>query len=192
MTSARTKLLLIVAGAALGALLLLSWTQSWFSLVLDGGQPLDVPGQAAAPGLSALGLACLALAGALAIAGKVLRIVLGVVESLIGVVVLVTAISAIASPVDASAPTITAATAVSGPESIAAIVTTVSTAAWPWLAVLAGLLIVGVGAAVVVLSPRWAGPSRKFEAAEGIAADDTTTALGAWDSLSSGSDPTTR
>ena len=81
MTVTRVKLLLIVAGAALGALLLLSWTQSWFSLVLDGGQRLDVPGQSAAPALSALGLACLALAGALAIAGRVLRIVLGVIET---------------------------------------------------------------------------------------------------------------
>lgn len=192
MTSARARLLLIVAGAALGGLLLLSWTQSWFSLVLEGGQPLDVDGQSAAPGLSALGLACLALAGALAIAGRVLRIVLGVVESLIGVVVLVTAIAAIAAPVAASSPAITEATAVSGPESIAAIVTSVSIAAWPWLAVLAGALIVMNGAAVAILSPRWPGPTRKYDAVDATPADDTTTPLGAWDSLSGGSDPTTR
>lgn len=185
-------MLLVVAGAALGALLLLSWTQSWFSLELEGGQPLDVPGQAAAPALSALGLACLALAGALAIAGRILRIVMGVVESLIGVAVVATATTAIVSPIEASASTITAATAVSGPESIAAIVTTVSTAAWPWLAVAAGVLIIVVGAAVIVLSRRWPGATRRYEPAESVRSDDTTTPLGAWDTLSGGSDPTVR
>ncbi len=192
MTSARVKLLLIVAGAALGALTLLSWTQDWFALTLDGGQPLVVPGQEAAPGLSALGLACLALAGALAIGGKVVRIVLGVLEALIGVAVLVTAVSAIAAPVAASTSTITAATAVSGSESVAAIVESIATTGWPWLAVGAGVLLVVLGVAVAVLSPRWAGPTRKYESAESGAPDDASTPLGAWDSLSGGSDPTTR
>ena len=192
MTAARLKLLLIVAGVALGGLTLLSWTQSWFAITLDGGQLLDVPGQAAAPGLSALGLACLALAGALAIAGRVLRIVLGIVETLIGAAVLVTSVSAIAAPVAASTSTITAATAVSGSESIASIVVSISAAGWPWLAVVAGALIAVVGVAVVVLSPRWPGPTRKYESAEAAVPGDTTTPLGAWDSLSGGSDPTTR
>ncbi len=192
MTAARLKLLLIVAGAALGGLVLLSWTQSWFSLGLDGGKLLGVPGQAAAPGLSALGLACLALAGALAIAGRVLRTVLGVVETLIGVAVLVTAISAITAPVAASASTITAATAVSGKESIAAIVVTISESGWPWLAVATGAILTVVGVMVVVLSPRWPGPTRKYESTEATTADDATTPLSAWDSLSGGSDPTTR
>jgi Tryptophan-associated transmembrane protein (Trp_oprn_chp) len=192
MTGARLKLLLVFAGAAMGALLLLCWTQAWFSLELEGGQPLDVPGQAAVPALSALGLACLALAGALAIAGSILRIVLGVVETLIGVAVVATAASAIVSPIEASASTITAATAVGGSESIAAIVTTVSTAAWPWLAVASGALIIVVGAAVVALSRRWPGPTRKYETAESAGSDDTTTPSGAWDALSGGSDPTLR
>ncbi|MDJ0335165.1 Trp biosynthesis-associated membrane protein [Salinibacterium sp. G-O1] len=192
MTSARLKLLLIVAGAALGALTLLSWTQVWFTLTLDGGQPLEVAGQAAAPGLSALGLACLALAGALAIAGKVLRIVLGVLETLIGIAVLVAAISAITAPIAASTSTITAATAVSGSQSVAAIVVTITATGWPWLALVAGILIAVLGVAVVALSPRWPGPTRKYESTEAGADDDTTTPIGAWDSLSGGSDPTTR
>lgn len=192
MTVTRVKLLLIVAGAALGALLLLSWTQSWFSLVLDGGQRLDVPGQSAAPALSALGLACLALAGALAIAGRVLRIVLGVIETLIGIVALVTAITAIVSPVAASASTITAATAVSGSASISAIVVSVGIALWPWLAIITGVMVAAVGLCVVILSPRWAGPTRKYESSESTADDDTSTPFGAWDSLSGGSDPTNR
>ena len=192
MTAARLKLLLIFAGAALGGIALLTWTQTWFSLTLDGGQRLEVPGQAAAPGLSALGLACLALAGALAIARRVLRIVLGIVETLIGTVVAVAGISAIAAPIAASASTITASTAVSGPDSIARLVVSISASGWPWLAIAAGALIAVVGIGVVVLSPRWPGPTRKYESTEAVAPDDTTTPLGAWDSLSGGSDPTTR
>lgn len=192
MTTARGRLLLIVAGVALGGLLLLSWTQSWFFLVLEGGQTLDVPGQAAAPALSALALACLALAGALTIAGRVLRIVLGAVESLIGVAVLSTAVSALVAPIAASSSTITAATAVSGPESIAAIVTTVSTGGWPWLAAVTGAIIIVAGIAVVVAGPRWPGPTRKYESTNAVVDDDSSTPLGAWDSLSGGADPTSR
>ena len=192
MIAARIKLLLILAGVAFGALTLLSWTQSWFALALDGGQPLSVDGQAAAPGLSALGLACLALAGALTIAGRILRIALGIVETLIGVAVVITAVSAITAPVTAATSTITEATAVSGSESIAAIVVSISASGWPWLAVASGALTAAVGLAVVVLSPRWPGPTRKYESTETPAADDTTASLGAWDSLSGGSDPTAR
>ena len=192
MTAVRIRLLLILAGVALGGLTLLSWTQPWFALTLEGGQRLSVDGQAAAPGLSALGLACLALAGALTIAGRVLRIALGVVETLIGVAVVFTAVSAITAPVTASASTITAATAVSGSESIAAIVVSIAASGWPWLAVAAGALIAAAGLAVIVLSSRWPGPTRKYESTEAPAADDTTTPLDAWDSLSGGSDPTTR
>ena len=60
MKPARLRLLLILGGIAAAGLALLSWTQTWFDLVLEGGQPLAVAGQAAAPALSALGLAALA------------------------------------------------------------------------------------------------------------------------------------
>lgn len=192
MTEGRRKLLLIVAGAALGAVALLSWTQNWFALSLDGGQQLDVPGQAAAPGLSALGLACLALAGALAIAGRVLRIVLGALESLIGIAVLATSLSALTAPVAASASTITAATAVSGRESIAAIVTSISAGGWPWLSLATGVAIMVIGILVIVTSSRWPGPTRKYEPADATPNDDASSPAEAWDSLSGGSDPTTR
>lgn len=192
MTAARLKLLLILAGVAGGGLTLLSWTQPWFGLILDGGQPLEISGQAASPGLSALGLACLALAGALTIAGRVLRVVLGIVETLIGVVVVVTAASVLASPVSASASAITAATAVSGSKSIVDVVLSISISGWPWLAIAAGALITVVGIMVIALAPRWPGPTRRYDTNGVAVTDDTTTALDAWDSLTGGSDPTIR
>ena len=187
MSPARLRLAVVLAGILVAGLALLSWTQTWFELVLDGGQFLAVPGQAAAPALSALGLASLALVGALAIAGPRVRVALGVVEVAIGGLGIFVAGSALANPVAASASTVTAATAVSGSESIAAIVTSVAVSAWPVVAIAAGALTVVVGLGVLVTGRRWPGPTKRYEA---TSADDTGTPVGAWDSLSGGSDPT--
>lgn len=187
MTAARLRLTIILVGILVAGLVLLTWTQTWFELVLDGGQKLSVQGQAAAPALSALGLASLALLGALSIAGRGVRLALGILEAVIGVFVVITVIGVLSNPAAASASTITAATAVSGPESIAALITSTATGAWPSLAIAAGVLTALVGVAVIATGRRWPGPTRKYEAA---GADDTGTPVGAWDSLSDGSDPT--
>ena len=184
---ARVRLAIILAGVAVAGLVLLAWTQPWFDLILEGGQPLSVPGQSAAPALSALGLASFALLGALTIAGRVVRIVLGVLETAIGVFVVLVAVGALRDPAAASGPTITESTAVSGPASIAALIAAVSATAWPWVAIVAGVLTVLVGAAVFMTGRRWPGPTRRFESAP---ADDSGTPVGAWDTLTEGSDPT--
>lgn len=187
MKPARLRLTLILVGIAAAGLALLSWTQTWFDLVLQGGQPLAVAGQAAAPALSALGLASLALLGALSIAGRGVRVALGILEAAIGVLLVVVAIGVLVDPVAASASTITSTTAVGGPASIAALVTSTSVTLWPAVGIVAGVLTALVGAAVLATGHRWPGPTKKYEAA---AADDTGTPVGAWDRLSDGSDPT--
>lgn len=187
MSAARQRLRVILAGLLAAGLALVAWTQSWFELVLDGGQALTVPGQAAAPALSALGLASLALLGALSIAGRGVRVALGILETAIGILVIVVGAGALASPVAASASTVTASTAVSGRESIAAIIDGVSQTPWPWVSLAAGALTVLVGAAVLLTGPRWPGPTRKYEVAP---SDDSGTPVGAWDRLSDGADPT--
>ena len=131
MTPARLRLTIILAGVLVAGLALLAWTQTWFALTLDGGQALAVTGQAAAPALSALGLACLALVGALSIAGRGVRVALGILETAIGAAITVVAVGALAAPIAASAPTITETTAVSGPQSVAALVTSLSVEPWP-------------------------------------------------------------
>lgn len=186
MSARRIKLGLILSGIVLAAVTLLTWTQPWFGLELHSGQQLTVSGQAAAPSLSALGLASLALVAALSIAGRVLRVVLGVIQAGIGALTVLTAITALVDPVAASARTVTDATAVSGAQSIAALVATVSTTGWPWLALLAGALSALVGLAVALTASRWPGAARKYEA---TAAEGAGTA-GAWDALSHGDDPT--
>ena len=185
MTSRRLKLALVVAGAALGALVLLAWTQPWFAIVLDGEQSLSVTGQDAAPALSALGVAALALAGALAIAGHGVRMTLGVVELLLGAAVTAISAAALGDPVAASASTVTEATALAGADSVAALVQSATASAWPWLAIVFGVLLVLVGGAVVITSRRWPGPTRAYDSGSA----ETGTA-GAWDALSEGDDPT--
>ena len=186
MSIRRVKLLAIVAAAAFGGLTLIAWTQPWFGLVLTGGQHLSVAGQVAAPALSALGLASLALAAALSIAGRIFRVVLGVVQVLIGVLVTGSAIAALSNPVAASVPTVTDAVGESGSSAVAALVASVSVGAWPYLAVILGVLSALVGIAVLATTRSWPGPTRRYETGPA----ETATPAGTWDALSEGRDPT--
>ncbi|MCU1578683.1 MAG: hypothetical protein JWP19_887 [Rhodoglobus sp.] len=186
MDASRLKLLAILAGGVLGALTLIAWTQPWFALTLTNGRSLAVAGQVAAPALSALGLASLALVAALAIAGRVFRVVLAAVEVVIGVLVVVSAAAALSTPVAASAATITDAVGESGANALAALVASVSATAWPYLALAFGALSALVGVAVLATTRRWPGPTRRYEAT--AVADDS--AAGNWDALSAGEDPT--
>ena len=115
------KLPVVVVTILGAALALLSWTQTWFELELTdasaqgAGEAIAVPGSVASPALAALGLAGLALVAALAIAGPGIRIVLGVLEVVLGGCVLPrrrrlrSAIRSRPSP-----PAVTDATGVSG------------------------------------------------------------------------------
>jgi hypothetical protein len=219
----RLKLITILGVLLLSALTVLAWSQSWGSLVLIGGDAdvtLDVPGSVAAPALSALGLAGIALAGALAIAGPIIRIVLGVLEVLLGASVLGSAIGALADPVAAGASVVTTSTGVAGTASIRELATAGGASPWPAAAVVLGALMVLAGLLVIVTVRRWPNAGRKyqavtFEAADGrrgsdpsaffdeVDADesagaapvpDATTrrdaAVDNWDELTRGSDPT--
>lgn len=221
MTGRRAKystMLLLVVGSGLA---LLAATQPWFTIRLtdtaEHATTVTVAGSVAAPALTALALAGLALTAALAIAGPVFRIVLALLGILLGVSVLVSAITAVSDAVRASASAITTATGVAGDASIHHLVHSVETAFWPWLAVAAGVLIVLASAAVVVFSRLWPGPSRKYQTrfagedgrpADEVVAEaaeeapdtsatsasptslDRDTAIDSWDDLTRGDDPT--
>lgn len=187
MNPSRLRLIVILAGVAAAGLTLLSWTQPWFQLTLEGDRPLTVRGQSAAPSLSALALASLALVGALSIAGRGVRIGLGVIEVAIGAIIVAVTVTALQNPVAASGSVITDTTAIGGPQSIAALVQSVVATLWPWVGVFGGLLVAAVGVGVLVTGRRWPGPTRKYETTPSAGA---STAVDAWDSLSEGSDPT--
>jgi len=184
----RLKLGVIVAGLVLSGLTLLAWTQQWFAISLLPDGSVAVGGDVAAPALAALALSGLALVAALAIAGPVFRVVLGLLEAAIGALAVVSAVLAIVDPVAACASAITAVTGVSGAASVAALVSAVAPTAWPFVALLAGALIVTVGITIVVSSRLWPQSSRKYQAARLAEVDGSP--IGDWDALSDGRDPT--
>jgi uncharacterized membrane protein (TIGR02234 family) len=200
----RTKPVLVLAILAASGVALLAWTQVWarVSLAADGSaaSALEVTGSVASPALTALALAGLALGGALTIAGVVIRVILGLLEVLLGVSVILSAAQAILDPVGASAAAVTAATGIAGTESTRAAVSGAALTPWPFVALIAGVLMLLIGLAVCVTARRWPGPTSRyettrFEPATGPAAPATGAArprdaVDDWDGLTRGDDPT--
>ena len=198
----RMKLPSILTAIAGSALVLLSWSQPWFELVLaegagaqTGGAPIAVSGQAASPALAALALAGLALAGALAIAGPGIRVVLGVLAVVLGGCILLASGVSLGDPVAAVAPAVAEATGVTGAEPTAALVRSATATPWPIVAVVGGILVAASGVLVLATGTRWPVSARRYRGAR-LAADGRGAVSGAdraiddWDELSRGDDPT--
>ncbi len=206
MTAVRLKLAVIVATVVGSALALLSWSQTWFVLRLadapaQGGEAIDVAGSVASPALAALALAGLALVAALALSGPAIRVVLGVLEVVLGGCLLLAAVLTLGSPVAAVAPAVTEATGVTGAQPTAELVASVAPSAWPAAAIVGGVLLVVAGLAVLVTGTRWPTSSRRYRGARLAGADDAAPAdaderaasdraIDDWDELSRGEDPT--
>jgi len=218
MSPRRLKLTLILVILAASATALLAWTQVWVQAEVglpdSGSQVLQIDGAVAAPALTALALSGFALAGALTIAGRLIRIVLGVLEVLLGSSVFLAAYLAVQDPAQASAAAVTAATGIAGHESIQLSVLGSSVTPWPFVAMGAAVIMVVAGVLVVLTSARWPGATRKYQAVRfeqvstagdsgqgSLRPDDTPSpssgaapsdSVGDWDDLSRGEDPTAR
>ena len=200
------KLPAILATIVGAGLALLSWSQTWYALVLESsagggasGDAIAVPGSIASPALAALGLAGLALVAALAIAGPGIRIVLGVLEVLLGGSIVLAASLSIGDPVAAVSPAVTDATGVAGSAPTASLVAEVTPTFWPTVGVVAGVILILAGVLVLATGMRWPASSRRYRGARldqaGAAAGETTSpasdrAIDDWDELSRGDDPT--
>ncbi len=194
-------ILLTIVGAGLA---LLSWSQTWYALVLESGagggasgQAIAVPGSIASPALAALGLAGLALVAALAIAGPGIRVVLGVLEVLLGGSIVLASSLALGDPVAAVSPAVTDATGVAGSEPTAALVAEVTPTFWPTAAVIAGAILILAGVLVLATGTRWPASSRRYRGARleqdspaERAQPASDRAIDDWDELSRGDDPT--
>ncbi|MFF1572138.1 Trp biosynthesis-associated membrane protein [Leifsonia sp. NPDC058292] len=176
-------LLLVVIGSGLT---LLAATQTWFSVLLVPGAghagAIVVQGSAAAPALTALSLAGLALTAALAIAGPVFRIVLSLLGVLLGASILISAVSALAAPIQAASSAITGATGVAGDSSVDHLVERVDTQLWPSIAIAGGVVLILASAMALITFRLWPGPSKRYQTRfvdeSGTSADDLFAASG--------------
>lgn len=193
----RRKRVLLLAVLAASGLLMLAWSQVWFTLPAIDGTELaaaaDVRGAVAAPPLMALGLAGLAATAGLALAGLVLRWVLGGLVVVLGGTAVLTSSLALADPVRAAARLVTDLTGVAGEQSTSALIDPTQVGVTPigWLGVLGGALLAAAGVLVIATAKRWPSSARRFEtrfaeADSGAPVDSVEQ----WDALTGGDDPT--
>jgi hypothetical protein len=185
MTPGRLRLLSMAAIVVAAGVVSLAWSQTWYLLRLSGAE-YPVGGDVAGGALLPLALASLTLVLALALAGPVFRVILGLLDALLGVCVVVVAAWSLSDPVRASMPVLVDATGLSAQEplSFASIVTT----PWPVVGLIGGVLMIVTGLGVAVTARAWPTSGGRYtrsrlETAEGDAVND-------WDALSEGDDPT--
>lgn len=193
----RSKRLLLLGVLAGSGLVMLAWSQVWFTVPAIAGTGLSAPAEArgavAAPPLMALGLAGLAAVAGLSLAGVALRWVLGALVALLGGTAVLTSSLALADPARAAARLVTDLTGVAGDASTRALIDHAQIGVTPagWAGVAGGAVLVATGALVVVTARRWPSSARRFETrfaeAESGAPVDS---VEQWDALSSGDDPT--
>jgi hypothetical protein len=190
-TPRRLKLSLLLGSLVASGLVFLGWTQEWFSVAIVDGPLLSVQGDVAAPAVSTLALTCLVLIGALSIAGPFFRPVLGVLEILLGIAVVFSGVLALTDPIAASASAISDATGIAGATSLPSLVASLAVSAWPWVSTIGGGLISLLGLTVILTSRQWPASTRKYSAVR-VEPVEGRTAVDDWDSLSDGTDPTSR
>lgn len=211
------KRVVLLGTVLFSAIMLLATTNEWFSLSVlsstdQGLQPvhLSVTGSTAASGLVSLALVQLVLTALLASGGRVYRILLPLLQIVIGLTIILSSGVALYHPVGVSERAITAATGVSGSRSTADYVSAVTVTAWPWVALLLGALTIALAVFALATLRRWPQPSRRYTAVRFAQAETSSqsgnsgapegsptepierNAVSDWDTLSSGSDPTSR
>ncbi|HYJ49168.1 MAG TPA: Trp biosynthesis-associated membrane protein [Microbacterium sp.] len=190
----RARLVGVLAAVAVGAIGVISSTQTWLVAVLDedAQRELAVAGAAAVPVLAPLSLAVLALGAALSIVGLLLRYVFGGLMVVIaGILGYLSAQVAFTAPVAAVASTVTSATGITGTDAVAALVSSVTPTPWPAATLASCAVLLASGLWVLATARRWVFSGRRFKP-NAAAASRPVDAVDSWDDLSHGEDPTAR
>jgi hypothetical protein len=185
----RLRLWTILAIGLVAALTLITTTQNWWTLKLPGDS-LAIAGTVAAPALAALSLCGIVLAAALALAGPVFRLILGVLQLLLAFTIVLTSILSLAKPDQPSESAVSTATGIAGSASIAKLIESVQLAPWGFIAVGLGVVAFLIGLWLLVSFRFWPVASRKYQAVRFAPAGGPRDAVVDWDSLTDGSDPT--
>lgn len=192
----RPRSLAVVTMLLAGAIGVIGSTQTWIDVTLDDGaqQTLAVPGSDALPILTPLSLAALALGAALSIAGPIVRYVFGAIGLAIAVLLGFGAAQIVfATPVSATAATVTDATGISGVDAVGDLVAGLSLTPWPAVTLVAQILLAAAAVFTLVTARRWgSNAGRKYRTTGDSAGESSRPhdAIDSWDDLSRGDDPT--
>jgi uncharacterized membrane protein (TIGR02234 family) len=185
----------VVGLAAAGGLALSTGGQTWLTATVARPAPLppvteQLTGSELAPLVPAGGLVLLAAAVALVAVRGAGRVLVGLLAAVAGGVLGWSGLRTLVTDGDA------AAAGVLGGGTPGSTVTTAVSAAWPVLALLAGLLAVAAGLLTVLRGRTWPAMGRRYERAAAAAPaparrqSDEDRALDAWRALDRGEDPT--
>jgi uncharacterized membrane protein (TIGR02234 family) len=185
----------VVGLAAAGGLALSTGGQTWLTATVARPAPLppvteQLTGSELAPLVPAGGLVLLAAAVALVAVRGAGRVLVGLLAAVAGGVLGWSGLRTLVTDGDA------AAAGVLGGGTPGSTVTTAVSAAWPVLALLAGLLAVAAGLLTVLRGRTWPAMGRRYERAAATAPaparrqSDEDRALDAWRALDRGEDPT--
>jgi uncharacterized membrane protein (TIGR02234 family) len=194
----------------LSAIVLIGWSQPWFVLnvtfPIENPAGLEISGQTAAPGLSALGLSGFAITAALSLSSVIFRRVLSVLFVALGISVVLLSVTAWTDPVVSASAQLTSLSAISDLETLRSFVITAYATAWPGISAVSGILFIPLGTVIFFTAGKWGTASRKFDRVaknsdENQArtpndkpteqkTDPSSSNIDAWDSLSHGTDPT--
>ena len=199
----RARLISVLAALAVGAIGVISSTQTWLIAILDDGaqHELAVTGAAAIPVLAPLSLAMLALGAALSIVGLILRYVFGALTVAIAATLgFLSAQVAFTTPVSAVASAVTSATGITGADAVASLVSSVTATPWPAITLASSVLLLICGAFILATARTWTRSGRRYEPDAATPAETGAEAsasrpidaIDSWDDLSRGEDPTVR
>lgn len=187
MSAARERPVAVLVLLALGGLSVLVSTRTFAVVEVVGlARPLSLAGSQVAPALAPIGLAELALAGALSIAGPVARRVLGAVLVVLGAGAVALLVPPILDPVPGAAAATSGVTRVADGS---ALIGSVAGTAWPAVGAVAGLLGAVAGVLVLLRSGRWSTGGRRYRQQRAVP-DRSTDPIAEWDALTRGGDPT--
>ncbi|MBI5161783.1 MAG: Trp biosynthesis-associated membrane protein [Micrococcales bacterium] len=186
MSPARLRGLSILALLALNAAVVLAWSQGWLDARAEG-QRIPVPGSSAGGATLPLALSGMVVAAALALAGPVFRVILGILQALLGVCVAIVAGTALTDPAAAARTEVATTTGLVG---TGAGVTADATL-WPGAALALGVLLAVAGLGILVTARRWPRTTSRFERNRVTPAEPGGDPIREWDALSGGEDPTT-
>lgn len=200
MSAKRVKLYSVV-GLLVGAgIAMLTLTQPWAMLGLHTSEferDFSHSGGDTGTAIMGLAIATLAAAGALTIAGRLFRYVIGILTVGLGVGIAVAAGVGAADPAAGFGPEIRQFSGITDDAGVREIISqgTIATTSWSFIALAAGVVIAIVGIVALVTAHRWPGSARKYSRTRVEAVDESTEVIdddriSQWDALSMGDDPT--